>query len=141
MALRKDLILRSRRSGRLEERNNADPTEKRDGHLKLTHPLSPRLVIAGDRGSPAGRDFTNAVLIARYQPGKSASPCGKIHRPGSTGNAYDRGGRPRRRCGWVRGRAPGEPRRAICRSASPTGPNGRRPGSPVKKKVPPGTRL
>ena len=26
------------------------------------------------------RDFTNAILIAPHRPGKSASPCGKVHR-------------------------------------------------------------
>jgi hypothetical protein len=41
---------------------------------------SPRLVMTGDRGSPMGNDFANAVLIARHRPGKSASPCDNVHR-------------------------------------------------------------
>jgi hypothetical protein len=36
--------------------------------------------MAGDRGSPIGNDFANAVLIARYRPGKFASRCGKVRR-------------------------------------------------------------
>ena len=43
-------------------------------------PRSPRLVITGDRDSPVGKHFTNAFLIARHRPGKSASPRGKVHR-------------------------------------------------------------
>jgi hypothetical protein len=35
--------------------------------------------MTGDRGSPVGTDFENAVLIARQRPGKSASPSGKVH--------------------------------------------------------------
>ena len=43
-------------------------------------PRSPRLAITGDRDSPTGKHFTNAVLIARHRPGKPASPCGKVRR-------------------------------------------------------------
>jgi len=46
-------------------------------------PRSSRLVITGDRDSPIGKHFTNAVLIARHRPGKSPSPCGK-----TIGHAY-----------------------------------------------------
>src|SRR5580693_6874911 len=71
----------------------------------LPNTRSPRLVMIGDRDSPGGQHFTNAVLIARHRPGRSAPPGGQG------------------RCGRVRGCAPGEPRRAICRSAPPTDPN------------------
>jgi hypothetical protein len=40
----------------------------------------PPLPITGDRASPVGKHFTNAVLIARHRPEKSASPRGKVHR-------------------------------------------------------------
>jgi hypothetical protein len=33
----------------------------------------------GDRESPTGKDFENAVLIARQRLGKSASPSGKVY--------------------------------------------------------------
>ena len=36
--------------------------------------------MTDDRGSPMGSDFANAVLIARHRSGKSASPCGSVHR-------------------------------------------------------------
>jgi hypothetical protein len=35
--------------------------------------------MTGDRGSPMGNDFANAVLIARQGPGKLASPSGNVH--------------------------------------------------------------
>jgi hypothetical protein len=38
------------------------------------------VAMTGDSGSPVGRDFENAVLIARQRPGKSVSPSGEVHR-------------------------------------------------------------
>ena len=49
-------------------------------------------------------------------------------------------GEPTRRCGRVRGRAPGAPRRAKFRSASPADPNGGRAGSPQRRKFCPTLR-
>ena len=37
-------------------------------------PRSPRRVMTGDPGSPFGKDFAKAILMARQRPGKSASP-------------------------------------------------------------------
>jgi hypothetical protein len=80
-------------------------------------PRLPRLVITGDRDSPVGKHFTNAVLIAHHRPGSRRRLVAR-----STGNAYDRGRQVDAEGAY--GRAPGEPRRAICRFASSTDPNG-----------------
>ena len=40
-------------------------------------PRSPRRVMTGDLGSPFGKDFAKAILMARQRPGKSASPGGR----------------------------------------------------------------
>src|SRR5271166_5442845 len=49
---------------------------------------SPQLVMTADRGSQIGKDFANAILIARQRPGKSASLCGRSPLPsGSTTQA------------------------------------------------------
>jgi hypothetical protein len=98
-------------------------------------PRSPRLLMTGDRGSPVGTDFENAVLIARQRPGKSASPSGKVHRQciwsGRTTRASIWNGARRRAC------------RTALRNASicVTDRSDRRSSKfTVKKNVPPGTR-
>jgi hypothetical protein len=40
-------------------------------------PRSLRRVMTGDLGSPFGKDFAKAILMARQRPGKSASPGGR----------------------------------------------------------------
>jgi hypothetical protein len=99
-------------------------------------PVSPRLVMTGDCGSPMGNAFANAVLIARHRPGKSASPCGSVHRQcmwsGRTTQASIwKGARPRT-C------------RTASRSVSMRGTSKfdrRSSRFTVSKNVPPGTRL
>jgi hypothetical protein len=55
-------------------------------------PGSPRRVMTGDLGSPLGKGFAKAILMARQRPGKSASPWRRL--------AYQP-------CGLLIGRVPG----------------------------------
>jgi hypothetical protein len=89
-------------------------------YRRCQRPRSPRLVITGDRDSPAGKHFTNAVLIARHRPGKSASSRGKqgpqaMHMIGEDNPGVDAEGRT--------GAHAANRIAQICRFASPTDPN------------------